>query len=107
MLVCIQQCLDIHFILRHIKEKINEGKNTVIDKKPESSQLCKLIYQFSSVSQSSPILCDPADSSKPGFPVYYQLLELPQTHAHQVSDAIQPPRPPSSPSPPTFNLFQR
>ena len=90
-----------------LEKKINEGKNTVIDKKPESSQLCKLIYQFSSVSQSSPILCDPADSSKPGFPVCYQLLELPQTHAHQVSDAIQPPRPPSSPSPPTFNLFQR
>ena len=26
----------------------------------------------------------------PGFPVYHQLLELAQTHVHQVSDAIQP-----------------
>ena len=29
-----------------LEKKINEGKNTVIDKKPESSQLCKLIYQL-------------------------------------------------------------
>ena len=28
--------------------------------------------------------------SKPGFPVHHQLLELTQTHVHQVSDAIQP-----------------
>ena len=26
----------------------------------------------------------------PGFPVHHQLLELTQTHVHQVSDAIQP-----------------
>ena len=30
------------------------------------------------------------DCSKPGFPVHHQLLELTQTHVHQVSDAIQP-----------------
>lgn len=29
-----------------LEKKINEGKNTVIDKKPKSSQLCKLIHQF-------------------------------------------------------------
>ena len=29
------------------------------------------------------------DHSTPGFPVYYQLLESTQTHAHRVSDAIQ------------------
>ena len=35
----------------------------------------------------------------------YQLLELAQTHAHQVGDAIQPSHPLSSPSP-AFNLSQ-
>ena len=32
--------------------------------------------------------------------------ELAQTHVHRVSDAIQPPHPLSSPSPPAFNLSQ-
>ena len=42
--------------------------------------------------------------STPGFPVYHQLLELAQTHAHWVGDAIQPSHLLSSSSPPTFNL---
>ena len=41
-----------------------------------------------------------------GFPVRHQLPELAQTHAHQVSDAIQPSYPLLSPSPPTFILSQ-
>ena len=64
-------------------------------------------YQFSSVAQSCPTLCDPMDCSTPGFPVHHQLPELAQTHVHQVGDAIQPSHPLSSPSPPTFNLSQR
>ena len=44
------------------------------------------------------------DCSTPGFPVYHQLLELDQTHVHQVGDAIQPPHPLLSPSPPAFNF---
>ena len=35
-----------------------------------------------------------------------KLLELAQTHIHQVSDGIQPSHPLSSPSPPAFNLSQ-
>ena len=62
--------------------------------------------QFSSVAQSCPTLCDPMDCSMPGFPVHHQLPELNQTHVHQVSDAIQPSHPLSSPSPPDFNLSQ-
>ena len=62
--------------------------------------------QLSSVSQSCPTLCDPMDCSTPGFPVHHQLLELAQTHVHQVSDAIQPSHPLSSPSPPPFNISQ-
>ena len=46
------------------------------------------------------------DCSMPGFPVHHQLLELAQTHVHQVSDAIQPSHPLSSPSPPAFSLSQ-
>ena len=62
--------------------------------------------QFSSVAQSCLTLCNPMDSSRPGFPVHHQLLELAQTHVHRVGDAIQPSHPLSSPSPPTFNLSQ-
>ena len=62
--------------------------------------------QFSSVAQSCPALCSPMDCSIPGFPVHHQLLELAQTHVHQVSDAIQPSHPLLSSSLPAFNLSQ-
>ena len=52
------------------------------------------------------LLCDPMDCSTQGLPVHHQLPAFTQTHDHQVSDAIQPPHPLSSPSPPTFNLSQ-
>ena len=42
----------------------------------------------------------------PGFPVLYHLLELAQTHVHQVGDAIQPSHPLLPPSPPALNLSQ-
>ena len=50
---------------------------------PLPSQSLKLIsqaylVQFSSITQSCPILCDPMDCSTPGFPVHHQLLELTQ-----------------------------
>jgi len=61
---------------------------------------------FSSVIQQCSTLCDPKDCSTPGFPVHHQLPELAQTHVHQVSDAIQPSHPLSSPSPPALNLSQ-
>ena len=47
------------------------------------------LYQFSSVTQSCPILCDPMDYSIPGLPVHHQLPEFTQTHVHLVGDAIQ------------------
>ena len=46
------------------------------------------------------------DSSMPGLPVHYQLLEFTQIHVHWVGDAIQPSHPLSSPSPLAFNLSQ-
>ena len=42
--------------------------------------------------------------STPGLPVHHQLLEFIQTHAHWVSNAIQPSHPLSSPSLPAFHL---
>ena len=57
-------------------------------------------YQFSSVAQSCPTLCDPMNFSMPGLPVHHQLPEFTQTHIRRVSDAIQPSHPLSSSSPP-------
>ena len=46
------------------------------------------------------------EGSIQGFAVLHQLLELAQTHVHQVGDAIQPSHSLSSLSPPPFNLSQ-
>ena len=56
--------------------------------------------QSSSVTQSSPILCDSMDCSTPGLPIHHQLPEFTQIHVHWIGDAIQPSHPLSSPSPP-------
>ena len=63
-------------------------------------------YQFSSVAQSCPTLCDPMNRSTPGLPVHHQLPEFTQTHVHRVRDAIQPSHPLSSPSPSAPNPSQ-
>ena len=63
-------------------------------------------YNFSSVTQLCPILCDPMDCSTPGLHVRHQLLKPTQTHVHRISDAIQPSYPLLFPSPPAFNLSQ-
>ena len=65
--------------------------------------------QFSYSVMSDPL--QPHGLQHASFPVHHQLPELAQTHVHQVSDAIQPSHPLSSPSPPAFNaqhqgLFQ-
>ena len=43
-----------------------------------------LSHSVSSVAQSCLTVCDPMDCSTPGLPVHHQLLELAQTHVHQV-----------------------
>ena len=65
-----------------------------------------ILWSVGSVVQLCPTLCDSMDCNTPGFLVHYQLLELAQTHVHQVGDAIQTSRPVLSPSPPAFNLSQ-
>ena len=63
-------------------------------------------FQFSSVTQSCPTVCDLMDCRMPGFPVFHQLPELAPTHVHRVSDAIQPSHPLTCLSPTAFNLAQ-
>ena len=63
-------------------------------------------YQFSSVDQLCPTLCDPMNGRTPGLPVHHQLPEFTETHVHQVSDAIQPSHPLSSPFTPAPNPSQ-
>ena len=60
------------------------------------SSSASLFHQFSSVTQSCLILCDPMNHSTPGLPVHHKLPEFTQTHAHRVGDAIQPSHPLSS-----------
>ena len=63
-------------------------------------------FQFSSVAQLCPTLCDPLDRSTTGLPVHHQLPESTQTYVHWVRDAIQSSHSLSSPSPPALNLSQ-
>ena len=65
-----------------------------------------LPVQFSSVTQSSPTLCDPMDCSTPDLPLHHQFLEFTQTHVRRLGEAIQPSHPLLSSSAPTFNLSQ-
>ena len=78
-----KQNIHIHFLLLH-------------NKLPQTSQL-KTIRSDQLLSRVR--LCDPMNRSTPGLPVHHQLPEFTKTHVHQVSDAIQPSHPLSSPSP--------
>ena len=78
----------------------------LISKRPILVQFsCSELSDMFMSEQSCPTLMDPMDCT-PGLPVHHQLPEFTQTHVHRVGDAIQPSRPLSSPSPPTFNLSQ-
>ena len=48
------------------------------------------IFSFCSVTKLCLPLCNPMNSSAPGFPVLHYLLEFTQIHIHWVSDAIVP-----------------
>ena len=82
------------------------GGNSASNRKNGRKKSPVELFQFSSVPQSCPTLCDPMNRSKPGLPVHHQLPAFTQTHVHQVGDAIQPSHPLSSPSPPAPNPFQ-
>ena len=79
-----------------------------IQKESDTTEMTEHTHaSLSSVQLLSRVrLFDPVNCSMPGLPVHHQLLEFTLTHAHQVSDAIQPSHPLSSPSPPAPNLSQ-
>ena len=86
-------------------EKItSDGDSGIGSKEGERSSPSE--FQFSSVAQLCPTLCNSMDCSTPVFPVHHHLPELTQTHVHLAGDAIQRFHPLLSPSPPTFNLSQ-
>ena len=64
--------------------------------------------QFSSVQSLSCVwlFVTPWTAARQASLSIHQLLVFTQTHVHQVSDAIQPSHPLSSPSPPALNLSQ-
>ena len=70
----------------------------------ETDATCKLVSQFSHSVMSNSLW--PRGLQHARTPCHHQLPEFTQTHAHRVSDAIQPSHPLSSPSPPAFNLSQ-
>ena len=84
-------------------------KTSVVHHSGHSTSILRLYWHFiciCSVAQSCLALCDPMDCSMPGFHVHYQLPEPAQTQVHWVGDAIQPPHPLLSTSPPAFSLCQ-
>ena len=104
-------CSGKYFTLSLLTKKqqtfIWSGQQDTLSVAFKSRALCRDIgYQFSSVAQSCPTLCDPVNRSMPGLPVHHQLPEFTQTHVHRVSDAIQPSHSLSSPSPSAPNPSQ-
>ena len=75
-------------------------------KTQQCSSFLIISVQFRLVAQSCLTLCDPMNCSMPGLPVHHKLPEFPQTHVHQVGDAIQLSHPVSSPSPPALDPSQ-
>ena len=67
--------------------------------------LCQYIH-ISSVAQLCPTLCNPWTAACQASLSITNSQSFAQTHVHWVGDAIQLSHPPSSPSPPTFNLSQ-
>ena len=88
---------ELKSLLMKVKEE-SENAGLKLDMQNSRSHYC-------SVTRSYLTLCDPTDCSSPDLPVLH-LPVFAQTHVHWVSDAIQPSHPPSSPSPPAFNLSQ-
>ena len=65
-----------------------------------------LSQSVSSVTELCPTLCGHMGLQHASILVHHQLLELAQTHVHQVADVIQQFYPLLSPSPPAFHLSQ-
>ena len=79
-----------HFLLQCVKVK---SESEVVQSSPMSEVGVNFVTPWIAAYQAPPS-------------IHHQLLELTQTHVHQVGDAIQPSHPLSSPSPPAFSLSQ-
>ena len=77
-------------IFPSIRIRVFSNESALLIRWPNIGASALASVQFSSVAQLCPALWDPKNCSMPGFPVHLQLLELSQTHFHQISDAIQP-----------------
>ena len=90
------------------KNQINKIRNENGEITTDNTEIQRIIrdyyQQFSSVSQSCPTL-QPHELQHTRPPCSSPPAESTQTH-DQVSDAIQPSQPLSSPSPPALNLSQ-
>ena len=95
-------CPEFTFQDDRINQKVFKKEKHVL----KQDTLLLYYFQFSSVAQSCPTLCDPMNCGTPGLPVYHQFPEFTQTHVHRVGNAIQPSHPLSSPSPPAPNPSQ-
>ena len=80
LITCVPFCLHLKMLLRW-----SEWRPGIIETFKCSQTPTPSVFQFSSVTQSCPTLCDPMDCSTPGLPVHHQLLEFTQTHVHWVS----------------------
>ena len=91
-----------------LERKVSTNLDSILKSRDITlSTKVRLVSQsVSSISQSCLTLCDPMNRSTPGLPVHHQLPEFTETHVHQVSDAIQPSHPLSSPSRPAPNPSQ-
>ena len=98
-------------------EITDKKKQPKVNKYFNINQECILLsYQFSSVAQLCPTLCEPMNRSTPGLPVHHQLRSslkpmsiksvMPSSHlilSHPL--LLLPPIPPTSGSFPTSQLF--
>ena len=101
----VKKMLVVHIIIKYKYREYKNNSWNLLRRAFHSFQFF-YIYQFSSVAQLRPTLCNPMDCSTPGLPVHHQLPEFTQTHVHWVGDAIQPSHPLSSSSSPALNLSQ-
>ena len=99
-----------HGLLRSAACRICQDKGSIpclLHWQADASPLSNQVQRFNLVQFSHSVMSDSLQShepSMPGLPVHHQLLEFTQTHVHCVRDAIQPPNPLSSLSPPALNI---
>ena len=100
---------DDHYIYYCGQESLRRNGVVIMAHKRAQNAISLIQFSCSLVSDS----LRPHELQHTSLPVHHQLPEFTQTHVHQVSDAIQPSHPLSSPSPPAANpsqhqsLFQR